>query len=325
MPDRDSDPEKLRDSLTAFTKEHRAKHWQGSFADYLEQILPRIAHLQTRSSHQYMWDMLRWYEKRQRKPGNVDDGGRNTARELFRRELFGIDESLDRVIEYFKAASAGSDVSRRLLLLLGPPSGGKSTLVILLKRGLEEYSHTDEGAVYALQGSPLRENPLVLVPASLRAQFRDTYGVEIAGELSPLSRVRLEQEFEGDFMKVPVERVFLAEATRTGVGTYAPHDPTTADIADLVGSVDLSKVAQIGDEGDPRAWSWSGAVYAASRGLLEMIARPCWIAWSSSRSRTPSATSRRHGSTRSSSPAPPPSRTCTWTRMCSSSLRCSRS
>jgi serine protein kinase len=72
-------------------------------------------------------------------------------------------------------------------------------------------------------------------------------------------------------MKVPVERVFLSEATRTGVGTYAPHDPTTADIADLVGSVDLSKVAQIGDEGDPRAWSWSGAVYAASRGLLEMI------------------------------------------------------
>ena len=122
-----------------------------------------------------------------------------------------------------------------------------------------------------MQGSPIRENPLVLVPASLRAHFRDTYGVEIVGELSPLSSVRLEQEFEGDFMKVPVERVFLSEATRTGVGTYAPHDPTTADIADLVGSVDLSKVAHIGDEGDPRAWSWSGAVYAASRGLLEMI------------------------------------------------------
>ena len=70
---------------------------------------------------------------------------------------------------------------------------------------------------------------------------------------------------------MPVERVFISEASRVGVGTYAPHDPTTADIADLVGSVDLSKVAQYGDEGDPRAWSWSGAVYAASRGVLEMI------------------------------------------------------
>ena len=60
-------------------------------------------------------------------------------------------------------------------------------------------------------------------------------------------------------------------AGRVGVGTYAPHDPSTADIADLVGSVDLSKVSEFGDEGDPRAWSWSGAVFAASRGMLEMI------------------------------------------------------
>ena len=55
-----------------------------------------------------------------------------------------------RVVDYFKAAAAGSDVGRRLLLLLGPPSGGKSTMAILLKRGLEEYSHTDDGALYAL-------------------------------------------------------------------------------------------------------------------------------------------------------------------------------
>jgi serine protein kinase len=83
--------------------------------------------------------------------------------------------------------------------------------------------------------------------------------------------MRLENEYHGDFMKMPVERIFLSEAGRVGIGTYAPHDPTTADLADLVGSVDLSKVAEYGDEGDPRAWSWSGAVYAASRGTLEMI------------------------------------------------------
>src|SRR4030095_13082693 len=117
-----------------------------------------------------------------------------------------------------------------------------------------------------------------------------------------------QNESNGDFLQVPVQRVFISEAGRIGVGTYAPHDPSTADIADLVGSVDLSqvspyrgegdaigrgaypphapstadiadlvgsvdlsKVSQYGDEGDPRAWSWSGAVYAASRGVLEMI------------------------------------------------------
>ncbi len=253
------------DSLSSFSRHHRAQRWEGTFGQFLEQILPGSPTAMVRSSHEYIWDMLRWHGR----GSDIEEAAR--SRELFRRDLFGIDEPLTRLVEYFKAAAAGSDVGRRLLLLLGPPSGGKSTVAILLKRGLEEYSRTDEGALYAIKGSPLRENPLNLVPTSLRAQFRETYGVDIQGELSPWAREYVEREFDGEFVRVPVERVFLSEALRQGIGTYAPHDPTTADIADLVGSVDLAKVAQIGDEGDPRAWSWSGAVYAASRGMLEMI------------------------------------------------------
>jgi serine protein kinase len=254
------------ESLSAFSRQHRAQHWEGNFGDFLTSVLPTSPAQFARSSHQYIWDMLRWY-------GRGSDAKEEPARaqQLFQRELFGVDEPLGRVVDYFKAAAAGSDVGRRLLLLLGPPSGGKSTLAILLKRGLEEYSRTDEGAVYAIKGSPMHESPLNLIPASLRAAFRDSYGVDVQGDLSPWARERLEREFEGDYLRMPVERIFLSEASRIGVGTYAPHDPTTADIADLVGSVDLSKVAEVGDEGDPRAWSWSGAVYAASRGVLEMI------------------------------------------------------
>ena len=257
------------ESLSAYSRLHRAQHWSGTFGEFLRTVVPGNARQLARTSHEFLWDMLNWYGR----PNTNGNTSGETAgpKELFKRELYGIDEPLGRVVDYFKAAAAGSDVGRRLLLLLGPPSGGKSTMAILLKRGLEEYSLTDEGAMYALQGSPMHESPLNLIPASLRAEFRDTYGVEIRGELSPWARDRLEREFEGDFLRMPVERIFLSEASRVGVGTYAPHDPTTADLADLVGSVDLSKVAQFGDEGDPRAWSWSGAVYAASRGVLEMI------------------------------------------------------
>jgi serine protein kinase len=216
-----------------------------------------------RTSHQYMWDMIRWTR--------AEDADGKVTRQLFSEDLFGVDESIERVVDYFKAAAAGSEVGRRLLLLLGPPSGGKSSLVILLKRGLEEYSHTDAGALYGVQGCPVHESPLHLVPHSLRASFRETYGVDISGEVCPHCRARLEDQYKGDFLRMPVERIFISEAGRIGIGTYAPHDPTTADLADLVGSVDLSKVAEFGDEGDPRAWSWSGAVYAASRGMLEMI------------------------------------------------------
>ena len=260
------DHARFLESLTAFTQQHRARHWQGKFAAFLEEIVAASPATVTRNSHQYVWDMLRWSQARERLEHEEETGFR-----LFSNELFGIDAALQRVADYFKAASAGSEVGRRLLLLLGPPSGGKSTLVILLKRCLEEYSHTDEGAIYGIRGCPVHESPLHLIPHTLRPDFRETYGVEVTGELCPYCRARLDDEFVGDFMAFPVERVFIAEAARVGVGTYAPHDPTTADIADLIGSVDLSKVAQYGDEGDPRAWSWSGAVYAASRGLLEMI------------------------------------------------------
>jgi serine protein kinase len=260
-----SNPEDFLDSLTKFSKEHRAQRWEGNLSDFLTTILPTRPAAFIRTSHEYIWDMLLWHGRK------TEGDETQRARELFKRELYGVDEPLGRVVDYFKAAAAGSDVGRRLLLLLGPPSGGKSTLAILLKRGLEEYSRTDEGALYAIKGSPLRESPLNLIPTSLRPQFRETYGVDISGEISPWARDYLDRECDGDYLRMPVERIFLSEAARCGIGTYAPHDPSTADIADLVGSVDLSKVARVGDEGDPRAWSWSGAVYAASRGVLEMI------------------------------------------------------
>jgi serine protein kinase len=254
MSDTNEEPRaSLIRSLSEFTKQHRAAHWTGTFAQFLESVLPADSRGVARTSHQYICDMMRASER------------------LFQDELFGIDETIERVGAYFKAAAAGSEVGRRLLLLLGPPSGGKSSMVILLKRGLEAYSHTEAGALYGIHGCPVHESPLHLVPHTMRGQFRSTYGIEITGELCPYCTTRVQTEFHGDFMQVPVQRIFITEAGRIGVGTYAPHDPTTADIADLVGSVDLSKVAEYGDEGDPRAWSWSGAVYAASRGLLEMI------------------------------------------------------
>src|SRR5688572_25643791 len=260
---RDEHRTNLLKSLGEYSKEHRAAHWAGSFAAFLEAVFPADPKGIARSSHQYIWDMMR--------SQGYEDGAGRWHCQLFEDELYGIDGTIERVLDYFKAAAAGSEVGRRLLLLLGPPSGGKSTMVILLKRGLEEYSRTDAGALYAIHGCPVHESPLHLVPHTLRGQFRQTYGVDIGGELCPYCASRLSHEFSGDFMQMPVQRIFVSEAGRIGVGTYAPHDPTTADIADLVGSVDLSKVSEFGDEGDPRAWSWSGAVFAASRGMLEMI------------------------------------------------------
>src|ERR1051325_4003139 len=169
-------------SLVDFTREHRAARWSGTFSTFLESVFAAAPKSLARSSHQYMWDMMQSQEK------------------LFESELYGIDPTIERVREYFKAAAAGSEVGRRLLLLLGPPSGGKSSMVILLKRGLEEHSQTDAGALYAIEGCPVHESPLHLIPHTLRAQFRQTYGVEIHGALCPFCAARMAHAVSGDFL-----------------------------------------------------------------------------------------------------------------------------
>src|SRR5690606_25530126 len=119
------------DDLTAFATEHHAQHWRGTFAEFLRDVLPKDPNRFARSSHQYIYDMLSWYRDAQRAELTQADPDSEwspaTEKALFAGELFGIDAALDRVVDYFKAAAAGSDVGRRLLLLLGPPSGGKSS------------------------------------------------------------------------------------------------------------------------------------------------------------------------------------------------------
>src|SRR2546423_15104881 len=182
-------PADLMKSLVDFTKEHRAAHWTGTFASFLETVLPADARGIARSSHQYIWDMMR--------AEGFDDAAGRFRCQLFEDELYGIDDTIKRVVDYFKAAAAGSEVGRRLLLLLGPPSGGKSSMVILLKRGLEENSRTDAGALYPIQGGPVHEAPLHHVPHTLRGQFRGSYGVDITGELCPYCTTRLQSDFNG--------------------------------------------------------------------------------------------------------------------------------
>jgi len=117
----------------------------------------------------------------------------------------------------------------------------------------------------------VHESPLHLVPHTLRGQFRNSLWHRHRRRACPRWSAGSARSSPAISCRCRSSACSFSEAGRVGVGTYAPHDPTTADIADLVGSVDLSKVSEYGDEGDPRAWSWSGAVFAASRGMLEMI------------------------------------------------------
>ena len=232
-----------------------------SFAEYLERVrkTPTVAS----PAHKRIYDMIRSYGV------TVDEDGRETYK-YFERELFGIENATREIMEYFKGAAQGSDVGRRFLMLYGPPSSGKSNLLSMAKRDLEEWTKTDQGAVYAIDGCPMNSEPLLLIPKELRAKFEDELKVKIDGELNPVVALRL-KELGGDFTKMKCRRIYFSEQNRLGIGTFVPGDPKAQDISELIGSVDLSKIGIYGTESDPRAYRFDGELNVANRGMMEFI------------------------------------------------------
>lgn len=246
--------------LHNYRKEENQLKWEGTFLEYLELLKERKEVAQT--AHSRIYHMI--------ENAGIEKQDGNKVYKFFNEELFGLEESIDRLVEeYFHPAAKRLDVKKRVLLLMGPVSGGKSTIVTMLKRGLEAYSRTDEGAVYAIQGCPMHEDPLHLIPEAMRNSFFEEYGVRIEGSLSPLNRLRLEEEYDGRIENVRIERILFSEDRRVGIGTFTPSDPKSQDIADLTGSIDFSTIAEYGSESDPRAYRFDGELNKANRGMME--------------------------------------------------------
>ena len=246
--------------LREYRVNEAALAWSGTLADYLAMVTknPNLA----LHAHARIYAMI--------KAAGVETIGDQKRYNFFDKELFGLDKTLERLIEeYFHSAAKRLDVRKRILLLMGPVSGGKSTIVSLLKRGLEEFTRTEEGAVYAIEGCPMHEDPLHLLPVSLRQEFEERYGIRIEGNLCPVCRLRLEDEFKGEVESFPVKRIIFSEEQRVGVGTFTPSDPKSQDIADLTGSIDFSTITEYGSESDPRAYRFDGELNKANRGLME--------------------------------------------------------
>jgi serine protein kinase len=190
---------------------------------------------------------------------------------FFAAELFGIEEPIARIVEYFKSAAQRLEVRKRILLLMGPVGGGKSTIVNMLKRGLEDWTRIDEGAVYAIKDCPMHEEPLHLIPHQLRGEVEKHYGIYIEGDLCPQCRYALEHTYGGRHEDVKVHRVAFSEKERIGIGTFSPSDPKSQDITELTGSIDLSTIGEVGVESDPRAYRFDGELNIANRGLMEFV------------------------------------------------------
>ena len=233
----------------------------------LNEYVDRVAERPTiaATAHQRAYDMI--------KAAGFTEGlhAGEVSHKFFSQELFGLDVPLDRVVRNFETAAQGHETRRRILLLWGPPGGAKSSVAGLLKRGLEDWTRTDDGAVYALQGCPMHEEPLHLIPDSLRGGAREHTRVEVEGRACPVCNWRLEHEFDGDFLSFPIERIFFSEVRRIGIGTFEPGDPKSMSMEQLTGGLDFRAIETHGSDSHPLALDWAGEFSKSNRGMFEAV------------------------------------------------------
>lgn len=251
-------------------RESRNKEkFEGKFLDYLELVKanPDIAKL----SHGRIYDMIvsKGVEvlKGEENPKVKKIYGNDSIRKygFFKDDFFGIDKIIMKLVNYFHSASMNGEEARQVLYLVGPVGAGKSSLVEALKRALVECE-----PIYSLKGCPMHEEPLHLIPKHLRPEFEKLLGTKIEGDLCPVCRYKLLNDYNGEYENFPVEKKEFSIRSRKGIGVVPPVDPNNQDTSILTGSIDISKM-DIYPEDDPRIFSLNGAFNVGNRGLVEFI------------------------------------------------------
>jgi serine protein kinase len=266
-------------------------NWTGTLQEYMDLVIKNPA--VCRNAFQRVHDMIMSYGtstyteyKKEITRYHFFDDPLNNGKDA----IFGIDVHLMKFVNFFKAASQGYGTEKRVLLLHGPVGSAKSSVSRLLKKGLEHYSKTDEGAMYTYEWhdpeasdilggskvfpSPMHEEPLKLVPEEIRKKLVEEINsksdmptrLKIKGDVNPACRYIVKEfmtKYNGDWTKVmshiKVKRLVLSEKDRIGIGTFQPKDEKNQDSTELTGDINYRKIAL------------DGEFNIANRGIVEFI------------------------------------------------------
>ena len=242
--------ERLRDISSKFKRDEFKKiNEEMSFSEYLEMLYkrPKLA----RTAYQYLYDMIV-----SRGSSKIERYRKTYFRYRFFDEaevpIFGLDETLHQLVQFFKGAAGGYGPDRRVLLLHGPVGSSKSTILRCIKKGLEKYSLTDDGAWYTFKWvglptgadgiytqpedeSPMHEDPLKLLPQDMRREVLADlnralvektpenervalYRLTVDGELDPRSKKFMQEmlrRYDGDWGKVVENHIKVVRKTHS--------------------------------------------------------------------------------------------------------------
>ncbi|QJW46079.1 PrkA family serine protein kinase [bacterium BFN5] len=251
-------------------EEHKKQRFSGTFLDYLS-ILKENPRQEAMLAHARMFELLTQSGvdviKTEEHPRLKKIYGNATVKryKFFKNDFFGIDLSIMKIMRYFHSAAMQGEEARQVLYLVGPVGAGKSSLMEALKKALETSP-----PIYVIKDCPMRETPLHLIPKHLRPKFEEMLGIKIEGDLCPVCRYRLVNDYQGEYEKMQVTTSEFSIRSRKGVGVVPPVDPNNQDTSVLTGSVDISKL-DLYPEDDPRVLALNGAFNVGNRGIVEFI------------------------------------------------------
>ena len=183
------------------------------------------------------------------------------------REFYGMEEVIEHIVSYFRHAAQGLEEKKQILYLLGPVGGGKSSLAERLKYLIENVPF------YAIKGSPVHESPLGLFNVIEDGPIlEEDYGIPrryLGTIMSPWAVKRL-REFGGDIARFRVVKLRPSVLSQIAVSKTEPGDENNQDISSLVGKIDIRKLETY-SQNDPDAYSYSGGLCLANRGVLEFV------------------------------------------------------
>ncbi|MFC7290796.1 PrkA family serine protein kinase [Hirschia litorea] len=187
------------------------------------------------------------------------------------KEFYGMEETIERIVAFFRQGAQGLEERKQILYLLGPVGGGKSSLAERVKSLMEE------NPVYVLKAgddlSPIFESPLGLFdPQTYGEQLQKEYNIpkrRLNGLMSPWALKRLD-EFGGDITKFKVAKLMPSRLRQVAIAKTEPGDENNQDVSSLVGKVDIRQL-EFHSQDDPDAYSYSGGLNRANQGVLEFV------------------------------------------------------
>jgi serine protein kinase len=187
-------------------------------------------------------------------------------------DFYGMEETIERIVGYFRHAAQGLEEKKQILYLLGPVGSAKSSIAERLKELMQKEP------IYVLKYgneiSPVFESPFGLFSEEpeLVAALETEYNIPsryVKGVIASPWAVKRLSEIK-DIRKFKVIKIWPNKLNQVAIIKTEPGDENNQDISSLVGKIEIRKLEYFAQH-DTDAYGYNGALCRGNQGIVEFV------------------------------------------------------